>query len=455
MRRLLKRFKQAGVKLNKTINILNAKILLNEAFIEGGIHISSGKIKKIGKKANLPKADENINAKGLIALPGLIDSHVHLRDMNLSYKEDFYSGTCAAAAGGFTTVLDMPNTIPPTDSIERLKEKMNIAKNKIIVNVGFHVLPPKNHVEIDEMVKIGAKSFKLYFNSFKNEDLKSNLIKETIRKCAFLNIPLTIHAEDGEKINEIKNILLSEGKKGLSSFLKAHSKEVEFSGVKKALNLIKKEDFKIKAYFCHVTTLKSLKEIKRSNFFVEVSPHHLFLTKEKLLKIKGFALTLPPLRSKREVKALWNKTIKGFVDVIGSDHAPHANEEKVKENFWEIPPGIPGLETTLPLLLTKMKQGEISLQKIVKLLAYNPSKIFNLKFKGELKEGFDADITLISLKKQFKIESEKFFSKAKYSPFNGFKCLGKPVKTIVSGKVVMNEGEIVAEKGSGSILGEV
>ncbi|MBS7654955.1 dihydroorotase family protein [Candidatus Bathyarchaeota archaeon] len=440
--------------MSKTINILNAKILLNEAFIEGGIHISFGKIKKIGKKASLPKADENINAKGLIALPGLIDSHVHLRDMNLFYKEDFYSGTCAAAAGGFTTVLDMPNTIPPTNSIERLKEKMKRAKSKIIVNVGFHALPPKNPFEINEMVKLGVKSFKLYFNSFKNEDLKNSLIKETIKKCAFLNIPLTIHGEDGEKINKIKNLLLNKGKKDLPSFLKAHSKEIEFSGVKKALSLIKK-DFKVKAYFCHVTTLKSLKEIKRNNFFVEVSPHHLFLTKEKLLKLKGIALTLPPLRSKHEVKDLWNKTIKGFVDVIGSDHAPHAYKEKVKENFWEIPPGIPGLETTLPLLLTKVNQGEISLKKIVKLLAYNPSKIFNLKFKGELKEGFDADITLISLKKRFKIESEKFFSKAKYSPFNGFKCVGKPVKTIVSGRLIMNDGEIVAGKGSGFILGEV
>jgi dihydroorotase len=139
--------------LSKTINILNVKILLNHGLFEGGIHISFGKIKKIGKKTNLPKAEETIDCKGLIALPGLIDSHVHLRDLNLSYKEDFYTGTCAASAGGFTTVLDMPNTSPPTDSIERLKEKIELAKNKIVVNIGFHVLPPKNPNEIDKMVK--------------------------------------------------------------------------------------------------------------------------------------------------------------------------------------------------------------------------------------------------------------------------------------------------------------
>ncbi|MEM3517331.1 MAG: dihydroorotase family protein, partial [Candidatus Bathyarchaeia archaeon] len=157
----------------ETINILNTKILLKEGFFEGGIHISFGKIKKIGRETNLPKAEKNINAKGLIALPGLIDSHVHLRDLNLSYKEDFYTGTCAAAAGGFTTVLDMPNTSPPTDSIERLKEKIELAKNKIIVNVGFHVLPPKNPKEINEIVKLGATSFKFYFNLLKDEDLRS------------------------------------------------------------------------------------------------------------------------------------------------------------------------------------------------------------------------------------------------------------------------------------------
>lgn len=438
--------------MSKTINILNVKILLNHGLFEGGIHISFGKIKKIGKKTNLPKAEETIDCKGLIALPGLIDSHVHLRDLNLSYKEDFYTGTCAASAGGFTTVLDMPNTSPPTDSIERLKEKIELAKNKIVVNIGFHVLPPKNPNEIDKMVKLGAKSFKLYFNFFKNEDLKSNILKETLKKCASLNIPLTIHGEDGEKIDKIKNLFLNKGKKDLQSFLKAHSKEIEFSGVKKALNLIKKEFKSNKAYFCHVSTLKSFNEIKRNGFLIEVTPHHLFLTKEKLLKLGGTALTLPPLRSKFEASALWKKTVKGFVDVIASDHAPHAFEEKIKENYWEIPPGIPGLETTLPLLLTKVAQGDFSLQKLAKLLAYNPSKIFNLRFKGELKEGFDADITLIDLKKRFKIESEKFFSKAKYSPFNGFKCIGKPIKVIVSGKLVMDEGEIVAEKGSGSIL---
>jgi dihydroorotase len=438
--------------LSKTINILNVKILLNHGLFEGGIHISFGKIKKIGKKTNLPKAEETIDCKGLIALPGLIDSHVHLRDLNLSYKEDFYTGTCAASAGGFTTVLDMPNTSPPTDSIERLKEKIELAKNKIVVNIGFHVLPPKNPNEIDKMVRLGAKSFKLYFNFFKNEDLKSNILKETLKKCASLNIPLTIHGEDGEKIDKIKNLFLNKGKKDLQSFLKAHSKEIEFSGVKKALNLIKKEFKSNKAYFCHVSTLKSFNEIKRNGFLIEVTPHHLFLTKEKLLKLGGTALTLPPLRSKFEASALWKKTVKGFVDVIASDHAPHAFEEKIKENYWEIPPGIPGLETTLPLLLTKVAQGDFSLQKLAKLLAYNPSKIFNLRFKGELKEGFDADITLIDLKKRFKIESEKFFSKAKYSPFNGFKCIGKPIKVIVSGKLVMDEGEIVAEKGSGSIL---
>jgi dihydroorotase len=438
--------------LSKTINILNVKILLNHGLFEGGIHISFGKIKKIGKKTNLPKAEETIDCKGLIALPGLIDSHVHLRDLNLSYKEDFYTGTCAASAGGFTTVLDMPNTSPPTDSIERLKEKIELAKNKIVVNIGFHVLPPKNPNEIDKMVKLGAKSFKLYFNFFRNEDLKSNILKETLKKCASLNIPLTIHGEDGEKIDKIKNLFLNKGKKDLQSFLKAHSKEIEFSGVKKALNLIKKEFKSNKAYFCHVSTLKSFNEIKRNGFLIEVTPHHLFLTKEKLLKLGGTALTLPPLRSKFEASALWKKTVKGFVDVIASDHAPHAFEEKIKENYWEIPPGIPGLETTLPLLLTKVAQGDFSLQKLAKLLAYNPSKIFNLRFKGELKEGFDADITLIDLKKRFKIESEKFFSKAKYSPFNGFKCIGKPIKVIVSGKLVMDEGEIVAEKGSGSIL---
>ncbi|HID17052.1 TPA: dihydroorotase, partial [Candidatus Bathyarchaeota archaeon] len=214
-------------------------------------------------------------------------------------------------------------------------------------------------------------------------------------------------------------------------------------------------------HFCHVTTAESLNEILRAKtreglrLSTEATPHHLFLSEEELRKLGGKALTLPPLRAKALADALWKETVKGGVDIIASDHAPHALEEKRGDSAWEISPGIPGLETTLPLLLTKVNLGEISLGKVVELLARRPSEIFNLKFKGELREGFDGDVTLISLRERHEIDSAKFHSKAKYSPFDGFTCVGKAAKTIVSGKLVMEDGEIIGKKGDGSIIGEL
>lgn len=438
-----------------TVNIVGAKLLLEGGLVDGGIHISFGKIKKIGKATNLPRADEKIDAGGLIALPGLIDAHVHLRDMNLSYKEDFYTGTCASAAGGFTTVLDMPNTDPPTNSAERLKRKIEEAKNKVLVNVGFHALPPGDPSEMAEMVKLGARSFKIYPGAF--EELKERgALTKVFERCASLKALLTIHGEDGGKIEEIKERLMKQGRSNFSGFLEAHSPEVEYSGIRKALSSALKGNA---IHFCHVTTAESVNEILRAKtrgglrLSTEATPHHLFLSEEELKKLGGKALTLPPLRAKALAEGLWREVVKGRVDIIASDHAPHALEEKRGNNAWEISPGIPGLETTLPLLLTKVNLGEITLREVVELLARRPSKIFNLRFKGELREGFDGDVTLISLKERHEIDSGKFYSKAKYSPFDGFKCVGKAVKAIVSGKLVMEDGEITGGKGDGSIIG--
>ena len=443
--------------MTTSINLINAKIPYREELLEGGIHVENGKIGKIGKEANLPHADRTIDVKGLIALPGLVDAHVHLRDLQLSYKEDFYTGTCAAAAGGFTTVLDMPNTIPATDSSIRLKEKYEHAEKKIVVNVGFHAGLTDRLEEISKLARLGAVSFKLnlYKPTPKIAIEDSELMTQLLLKCRGMRRPVTVHAEDRELIERNRMRAKTGKKHTVEDFLRAHSKEAELLAVNRMIDLAKTT--RAHLHICHLSVIKSLDSIEEARrmglrLTCESSPHHMFLNENCLRRLKGIAITVPPVRDSTNSRMLWNAFIDDRIDVIATDHAPHTEKEKTVDDVWDVSPGIPGLETALPLLLTRVSRGQLRLSRLVRAMSEKPAAIFGLRGKGKLRRGGDADLTLIDLKAKFKIESTKFHSKAKLSPFDGFKCQGKPVKTFVAGKLVMDNGEIVAERGSGSVL---
>jgi len=442
--------------LTTSINLINVKIPFREELLEGGIHVEEGRIIKIGKEANLPRADRTMDVKGLVALPGLIDAHVHLRDLQLSYKEDFYTGTCAAAAGGFTTVLDMPNTVPATDSSARLKEKYEHAEKRIVVNVGFHAGLTDRLEEISKLARLGAFSFKL--NLYKPtpeiavED--DRLMTHLLLKCRDVRRPVTVHAEDREFIGRKRAQFKTGEKPTVEDFLRAHSKEAELLAVNRMIDLART---RAHLHICHLSAIKSLnsiEEARRKGLRVtcETSPHYMFLNENHLRRLKGIALTVPPVRDSTNSRMLWNAFIDSRIDLIATDHAPHTEEEKALDDIWKVSPGIPGLETALPLLLTRVNKGQLHLSRLVRAMSEEPASIFGLQGKGRLKQGGDADLTLIDLKAKFKIDSTKFHSKAKLSPFDGFKCQGKPVKTFVAGKLVMDNGEIVGEKGTGSVL---
>jgi dihydroorotase len=439
---------------NNSFNLIDVKIPLNDELIDGGISIVNGKIKKIGKESNLIPLERKIKGNGCIALPGLIDAHVHLRDMELSYKEDFYSGTCAAAAGGFTTVIDMPNTIPPTDSAERLKEKIEKASKNIVVNVGFHAAFIEGFQEIIKLRKEGAFSLKLYLPKpiVKIDVNNDKTIVDSFMSCAKAGILITIHAEDKDEIEKLKKRYPAND---IFSIIRMHSPKVEYKAVKRMIGLSKIA--KASIHFCHISSIRSIDYIKKAKMegadvSCEVSPHHLFLDRSIIKNLKGLAFSVPPIRSKSTSLMLRRSLKKDEVDIIASDHAPHAFYEKINEDPQKISPGFPGLETTLSILLNEVNKGTLTLSHIIKFLAKNPAKRFKIKSKGSLEEGNDADIILIDLKKKFKIDGSKFYSKAKYSPFNGFIGKGKVVKTFVNGVLVMDDGEIVANKGVGKII---
>jgi dihydroorotase (multifunctional complex type) len=437
--------------------LYNAKVYTSRGLIEAGIAIDQHRIVKVAKKPNLPKASCQINLKGNIALPGIIDSHVHLRDQELAYKEDFTSGTSAAAAGGITTVIDMPNNQPTTMSAEALRERMRLAEPKILVNVAFNAAFPTNTRDIPEIAEIGAVGFKLYLSQQIggiNPDDDQALLQafKTVRQTM---APIAVHAEDKTTIEQKQRKLMRQRRNDLEAFLDAHSFEAEEKAIRRITQLSRKSGSHV--HICHISSkpgMNIVTKAKKLGFDVtcEVTPHHLLLTSKNLKKYGYTALEVPPLRKPSDVAYLWRSLQKGSADTIASDHAPHSFEEKNAESIWDVKLGIAGLETMLPLLLTQVNKGRLTVKRLVQLTCENPARIYHMKDRGSLEKGSIADITVIDLRKERRIDASRSHSKAKFSPFDGWKTKGMPIKTFVNGQLILENGAITSKPGVGRII---
>lgn len=377
-------------------------------------------------------------------MPGMIDAHVHLRDLELSYKETFETSTQAAAVGGFTTVFDMPNTRPPTVSSSNLAEKMSKAEGRLFSNVAFQGALVQDHSELKRMVEQGAIAFKLYlnkaletFNSSNESTLSSAL--QAARECDAL---VTVHAEDGDAIRKVQQERMARGETAVGDFLKAHTPQMEVSAVRKVLSLSRKLGLHV--HICHITTPEAVRLVRRTpNSSCEATAHHLLLNQSSFRKYGTLAICVPPIRNEKHRSGLWKLFSQRQVDILASDHAPHTLDEKTTEDVWRAASGVPGLETSLPIMFTQVSRRKLTLQRLVEATSTLPAKIFHLPRKGALKEGFDADIVLVDPKAKFRIEPENFLSKAKYSPFKGVQCVGRAAYTIVNGTLVAERGRIV------------
>jgi dihydroorotase (multifunctional complex type) len=435
----------------------NAKAYVKQEIVECSIAIEDGKIFKIGKGTHMPQADEKTNLHNLLVLPGVIDSHVHLRDEAKVHKETFLTGTAAAAAGGVTTVLDMPNNEPPTMSAEALRNRMQIAKRRVLVNVGFYSMFPPDLSEVPQIVAEGAVGFKLFMaeqiGALDIDD--DDVLRDAFQSTGKLNVPVAVHAEDHQMLKRATEELKFNHRDDIAAFLKAHDESVEAEAVKRLLRISRQVD-SMHLHFCHVSTEKALTSICEAKpagkVTCEVTPHHLLLTKDAYNHLGTFAVTMPPLRSKENVEALWKGISEGTVDAVGSDHAPHTLSEKEARSIWDVKVGVPGLETILPLILTAIHKDRLTLARAVQLLAEKPAEVFHLTDRGSLEQGKNADLVVVDFNLKFKIDASEFQSKAKFSPFNGWEVQGKPVKTFINGALAMDEGEIVSKPGSGVVI---
>jgi len=437
--------------------IKNAKICLPSGIVEAGLAANDQRFFKIAKETNLPSASKTINAKGNIVLPGVIDAHVHLRDQGLEYKEDFYTGTCAAASGGVTTVIDMPNNVPVTMSVETLRRRIKIAEERSIVNVAFYSALPENPEEMYDIVKFGAKGFKIFlWKKIGGADPgDEEALLRYFRMASKIKTPLLIHAEDKilfeSKFEELKR----KGRNDVRAFLEAHSTHSEVKAIKNVIELSRISGAQI--HICHVSAGSSVDAIslaKRDGIKItcEATPHHLLLSLDEIDHCGLIALTVPPLRSKHDQRSLWMGVKSGVVDIIASDHAPHAISEKMGDSVWDVAPGFPGLETMLPLMLTQVNEGNISLRSLVKLMSERPAEIFMIQERGSIREGYHADFIIVDMKEKWRIDPSSFHSKAKFSPFKDRIVRGRVVKTFVNGELVMDMNEIVGKPGGGKIL---
>ena len=383
----------------------NCRIIVNDKAYSKNILIKNGKISKITNKE--PKADEIIDIKNNFVLPGLIDVHVHMREPGLAHKEDFLTGSMAAAKGGITTFLDMPNTIPPTTTISALEEKRKLAA-KSIVNYGFN---------------FGATL-----------DNLSDIKKAKNIAAVKLYMDITTGAMKIEDYDAIRDIFKA------SKLTVIHAEDIN---IKNAVDILAKNKIKNRLHVAHVSSAKELSHAKqnalKNQITVEATPHHLFMTNKDIQALGAFAEMKPGLKTEQDQKALWQGIHSGMVDVIATGHAPHLKEEKEMANY---PFGVPGLETMLPLLLDAFNNNRITLQKIMQLCCENPAKIFRIKNKGIIKGGYDADLVIADWGKRQAVRNEDLLTKCKWSPFEGKILKGWPATTIVNGNVVYDDGEI-------------
>ena len=402
--------------LKNGIDVFGKKI---EILINGEI------IQKISENIDESRFENNENTKIIdieekLVMPGVIDVHTHMREPGITYKEDFTTGSRACAKAGITTFYDMPNTIPTTTTLENLLEKKKLASEKAIVNFGFHFGGSKNDnvEEIKKVLSSGeANTVKIFMNVTTGEMLIED---DEILKKVFKNSKLVLVHAENEMIDKAIELNKNCGK-GL--------------------------------YVCHIPSENELKKVinaKKNNelntkehpIYAEVTPHHLFLNteiRESTERNKMLLRMKPELREKSDNEFLWEAINRGEIDTIGTDHAPHLISEKLEKITF----GMPGVETSLALMINAFNEGKISLEMIQKLMCENPAKIMKIEKRGKLEEGFFADIIVVDTQKEWIVAvDDTIESKCGWTPYENWKLKGKNTLTIVNGEIVYKNGKI-------------
>ena len=426
---------------NFSLIIKNGSCYINGKLTKTDIGLSGGKIKKIGKiELNSSKV---YDATDKVILPGIIDTQVHFREPGSTDAEDLESGSRAAVLGGVTSLFEMPNTNPPTANLVEFDKKLKAAKNRMHSNYAFYFgATPDNTDQLADLKNVeGCCGVKLFAGSSTGNLLvdKEADIEKVISSS---NRIVSIHSEDEDIIKLRKKFI----KKGdVHSHPEWRNVECAMSSTRRVVKIAERYNKKI--HVLHVTTKDEVDflAMHKKNVTFETTPQHLTLYAPDCYdKLGTYAQMNPPLRTKEHYDRLWLAIKNNIVDVLGSDHAPHLKENKNKV-YPETPSGMPGVQTIFPVMLDHVNSGKLSLEQLINLMCENPCRIFGIKNKGYIKEGFDADLTIADMNKEVVIKDEMIASKCGWTPFNNYKVKGFPVGTIVNGNLVMSDGKVVLE----------
>ena len=430
---------------NFSFIIKNGSCYIDGKLTKTDIGLSGGKIKKIGKlELNSSKV---YDATDKVVLPGIIDTQVHFREPGSTDAEDLESGSRAAVLGGVTSLFEMPNTNPPTSNLIEFDKKLKAAKNRMHSNYAFYFGATSDNT--DQLAQLkdveGCCGVKLFAGSSTGNLLvdKEADIEKVISSSDRI---ISIHSED-EDIIKLRKKFIKKG--NVHSHAEWRNVECAMSSTRRVVKIAERYNKRI--HVLHVTTRDEVDflAMHKKNVTFETTPQHLTLYAPDCYdKLGTYAQMNPPLRTKEHYDRLWLAIRNNIVDVLGSDHAPHLKENKDKE-YPNTPSGMPGVQTIFPVMLDHVNNGKLSLQQLINLMCENPCKIFGIKNKGYIKEGFDADLTIADMNKEVTIKNEMIASKCGWTPFNNYKVKGFPVGTIVNGYLVMSDGKVIMEsKGS-------
>lgn len=451
--------------------IKHANIYTNGAFFKGAVAVKDGVITSVCTDGEEPEAVKTVDAKGRFLLPGLIESHMHVREPGRPDRGTFFTETEAAAAGGVTTILEHPIAKPPQYSKEILENRIRDAKDKCVVDFAFFGAAGAKYPEkIKEMGETGIVAFKTFLHEApegRDDEFRGLTMANDgemylgFREVAKTGKLCAVHAENNDVISTLIREFRKEGKVSPIYHCLSRPKFAEYETVSKLLLIAK--DCGVKIIFVHMSTPESMQMIKEAKqegleVYMETCPQYLFLTEEDVVKHGAYAKCNPPLRKKEDVEALWSYVNDGSVDFIGSDHSTYtvAEKETGKDDIFKAPSGFIGVDLRLPLMLNAVNQNRLTLARAVDLLSTNVAKSFGLyPRKGVINAGADADFVLVDMDETFVVDKEKNYSKAKEiaKVYDGWELKGKPVMTVVRGRIVMEDG-IVDEtcKGWGHLI---
>ncbi|HEX5262705.1 MAG TPA: dihydroorotase [Phenylobacterium sp.] len=405
------------------------------------VGVRGGKIIDIGDLGQA-SAGEVFDARGLTVMPGVIDTQVHFREPGLEWKEDLETGSRAAVLGGVVAVFEMPNTEPTTTDPDALADKLSRAKDHMHCDHAFYVGGTHNNAPwLGELERLpGCCGIKVFMGAstgsllVQDDEGIEQVLRHVNRRAAF-------HSEDEYRLAE-RRPLARQG--DWTSHYEVRDAQTAIQSTERLVRIAKKLGKRI--HVLHVTTKQEVAFLAdhKDVASVEFTPQHLTLEgPEAYERLKGYAQMNPPIRTAEHRAALWEALANGVVDVLGSDHAPHTSEEKARP-YPASPSGMPGVQTLLPVMLTHVAEGRLTLEHLVDLTSHGANRLFQLADKGRMAEGYDADLTIVDLKARRTIRHDMMASRVGWTPFDGMEAKGWPMATIIRGQVVMRDDEVIA-----------